>query len=114
MAQRRTLHQLHRQEDTVVVFLDRVDHHDVRMTQRRDRLGLAHEALTSLWLGDVLVRQDLERNLALELQILRQIHLAHAALAQRFDDTVMPELISGFHDGRTVVPNRATAQMIAQ
>ena len=52
---------------------------DVRMVERRERLRFALEAREPLRIGGERGRQDLDRDVAIELGIARAIDLAHAA-----------------------------------
>ena len=51
--------------------------------------GKYREAAHSFRVPHELGRQDLERHLALERLVLRQVHLTHATGAERADDPVM-------------------------
>ena len=51
---------------------------------------------------DELARQDFEGGLAVELQVVREINLAHAARTQRAFDSVVPEDLTDECDSETV------------
>ena len=53
------------------------------------------EAPEAILVLDEIRRQDLERDVALEASVLRQVHLAHAARAERGHDPVMGDLVLG-------------------
>jgi hypothetical protein len=76
------LAQLHHDERLAVVLLDVVDDADVRVVERGGELGLAVEARERRGLGRQPRRQELERDVAAELHVVRAVHDAHAAGAQ--------------------------------
>ncbi len=61
-----------------VGFLESVDTRDVGMVQRGERFGFALKAGDALRICDERVRQDLDRNIAPELCIVRTIDLARS------------------------------------
>ena len=82
----------HRDEEEVLGRPGLVDRDDVRMVDRRGQLRLAQEwASERLVLGEP-PRQQLERDLPLEPQVLGQVDDAHAAPAQQRLDPVTGEL----------------------
>ena len=89
--QRVAVHQLERQEEDAVGFLDRVDGDDVGVVQGGDRPGLALEALPPVAVRGEFRRQDFQRDPASELRVVGEKDLAHAAFAQPFEDAVVPE-----------------------
>ena len=95
VAQRASIDQLHRQEADAVRFLGRVDGDDVRMIERRDRARFAIEAFEAAGLVGDIRRQDLQRDIAPKPRIARAIDLAHSAGAERGDDFVRGELLTG-------------------
>ena len=60
---------------------------DVRVTQRRRRLDLLHEALGAEHRGQLRL-EDLDRDVALVLEVAREIHGCHPALAELALDAV--------------------------
>src|SRR5689334_15476697 len=64
------------------------------MIQRRSGLCLLHKALHSIRVSSI-SRQNLQRNFAIELRVLRQIHLAHPALANLRTDFITAESGAG-------------------
>ena len=91
LAERLALDELHGQEAQPVGFLDRVQRHDAGVAERGDRLRLALEALDLLRVERHLRGQDLERHAPVEARVERQVHLAHAARAERLEDLVRAE-----------------------
>ena len=76
------LDELHRDEDLVFERADVVDDDDVRVRQARDRLRLAQRPLPPLGqrhAGARLDAQQLDRDLAVQLRIVRRVDLAHPA-----------------------------------
>jgi hypothetical protein len=84
LAQRAAVVQLHDEEDLVLDGADLVHGDDVGMRQARHRLRLAQEASARLLPAQAAARprtQDLERHLAVEQRIVRDVHDAHPARA---------------------------------
>ena len=54
-----------------------------------------NEAAHAVAISSDLGRQNLERNLAIEFRIERQVHLAHSALAKLLADFVAADFYSG-------------------
>ena len=61
----------------------------------RDRARFAIEALAELRIGRERVRQDLDRDRAIEPRVARPVDLAHAAGAEGRDDLVRAEARAG-------------------
>ena len=76
-------------------FFEAVDARDVRMIQRREDLRFALEAREAIGIVRERVRQDLDRDVAIQLRVARAIDLAHAACADRGDDFVDAEARAG-------------------
>ena len=76
-------------------FLDAVDRGDVRMIQRRECLRLAFEPRQAFGVRGERVRQDLDRDLAIQRRVRCPIHLPHAAFADRRSDFVDAEAGAG-------------------
>ena len=87
--QRAALEQLHRDERAALVLVHLVDGADVGMVQRRGRARLAQEALGRLRIVRAVLRQELQRHAAGQLDVLGQIHDAHAAGAERVEDAIV-------------------------
>ena len=77
-------------------FLEAVDLRDVRMVQRRKRLGFAPKALQPIGIPRELVAEDLQRDVAMEPRVTRAIHLAHPTCAERRDNLVGTKRTTGF------------------
>jgi hypothetical protein len=86
-AKRAALDVLHHDVRRVVVLLDVVDRHEVRMAELRHRLGLAHDAGRACAVRRTALEQ-LERDLAVKSGIVRSQHAAHAARAGLLDHHV--------------------------
>ena len=89
------LHQLHGQEAHAVALLHRIEHHDVRMIEARDRPRLALEPGQTIGIARKRFGQHLECHFTPEPRVLRPIHLAHAACAERRDDLVRAQACAG-------------------
>ena len=78
-------------------LVDLVDCANVRVVQSRCRFGLLEEPL----LGDLVPCQvgwqELDRDVAIQPGVMRQVHDAHAALAELRHDAVGPELATGLY-----------------
>ncbi len=79
LGQRGSVHELHRDRVVPVSLFDTVDLGDVRVIQRRKRLGLASEARDAIGIVLHEGREDLQRDVTLQLRIARTIHLTHSA-----------------------------------
>ncbi len=80
---------LHRDVVGAVALADFVDMRDVGMVERRGPLCLAHKALHAITTRRHFSGQDLQRDSAIELGVLRQVNLTHPAFADLGDDAVM-------------------------
>jgi hypothetical protein len=81
--------QFHHQRERAVAFLDAVDLRDVGMVERRQRLRLALEARPPLGIRRQQIRQDFDRDVAIELDVAGAVDLAHSAGADLGLDPVM-------------------------
>ena len=68
---------------------------DVRMVQRREHFRFALKPRQPIVISGERGRQDLDRDLALQLRVRRPIHLAHAAFADLRGDFVDAETGAG-------------------
>ena len=68
---------------------------DVGMIERREQLRLAAEARKAIGLAGDGRQQDLDRDVAIQLQIACAIHLAHTAGADGGEDLCMTETSTG-------------------
>jgi len=66
-----------------------VNRTDVRMIERRGRASFALETLQRLRVRCEFVREELQRHLAAEPDVLRPVDHAHSALADYSQDAVM-------------------------
>ena len=91
VAQRPSIHVLHRDKDPTVGFTDLVDGTDVRVIQGRGQPRLPFEPRQTFRIGREGVRQDLERHLAIQSRVASLVHLAHAARAEETANLVHAE-----------------------
>ena len=91
LGQRPTIDQLQRQECAAVGLLDRVNRHNVRVIERGGCAGFEFETLPAVGVGGQVTREDLQRDLPPQPRIFGKKDLAHAALAQQFENLVVPE-----------------------
>ena len=89
------LDEFHHQRTHTVRFFEAVDVRDVRMIERGERLRLACEPGESVGIARERIRQDLQRDIAIELRVAGAIHLAHAAFANLRGDFVDAEANAG-------------------
>jgi hypothetical protein len=81
IGERRAFHQLEDQRLRAFRFLEAVDGPDVRMIQGGENLSFALEARQAIEIECELRREDLDRDVAIQLRIARPIHLPHPARA---------------------------------
>ena len=89
--QRLALQQLRHRIGRPVLGSEVVNGQDVRMRQRRDRLGFALEPRQRVRILRHRVRKHLDRDVPVELPVARPVNLSHAPRAQRREDLVGPE-----------------------
>ena len=94
LGQRLALDELQHQRLEVADLLEPIDRRDVRVIQGREDLRLALEPRQPLGVLGHRLRQDLDRDLAVELGVPRPVHLSHPARAERRQDLVGAELRS--------------------
>ena len=92
LVERPARHQLHRDVGHALLLPEGVDLRDVRMIEARRRLRLALEALHERRVGTEFLQHDLDRHLAVEHLVARQIHAAHAAVAKLLFKQEVPEI----------------------
>ena len=85
------LDELHDEGAHAARLLEAVDRGDVGVLQLGEDLRLALEAGEAVGVRGERLRQDLDRDLALELRVGRPVDDAHAALAERGGDLVGAE-----------------------
>ena len=95
---------LHDESHPRVVLANVVDGGDVRMVETRRGAGLALEPHHAVRIDGELGRQDLDRHLPVEARVMGQPDLAHAALAELFENLVRPQPHSGFHGTQEYCP----------
>ena len=76
-------------------FVDAEDLRDVRVIERRERLGFAYEARQPVGVLRKRLGQHLDRDIPIERRVARAIHLAHAACADGSEDFVRAEAGTG-------------------
>ena len=71
------------------------------MVEGGEDLGFTLEALHALFVASEGLREDLDRHLALQLRVARPVDLAHPPRAQKRDELIGTEPLSGRqgHDG---------------
>ena len=95
--ERRPFHQLHDEcvDQRAAALLDAVDRRDVRMIERRERLGLALEPGDAVAIGGKEMRQRFDGDVAIEPRVAGAIDLAHATRSQQSPDFVRAEPCTG-------------------
>ena len=86
-----TFDQFHDERTNAAAFFEAVDVRDVWMIEGRQRLCFAVEACESIGIGRERVRQNLHRDVAIELRIARAVHLAHSSCAQGTENLIETE-----------------------
>ena len=76
-------------------FADFVDGTDVGMIQRGSRARLAQQPRPRPLVSESVLRQNLQRHVAVELDVVSSIDFAHAAFANGREDLVVGELVTG-------------------
>ena len=89
MRKRLAIEELHGDERLALVLSDLVDRADVRVVERRCRLGFAPEAFQGLLVAGHVFGKELQSDETMEGRVLSFIDHAHAAAAQFLDDAVM-------------------------
>ena len=84
-------HELHDENVPPVHRLERVDRRDAGMVQCREGLRLPLEPRDPIPVLEELLRQDFQRDVAVELAVPRPVHLAHPARAQRRENFIGTE-----------------------
>ncbi len=79
--------------------LEPVDRRDVRVIESGQQPGLALESGESIGIGSERVGQALDRDIAIEDEVSRPPHFAHAAPADRGENLVMAEPGAGSNGG---------------
>ena len=104
--QRLALHVLHDNEVGALLVRDIVDGDDVGMVQRGGRLSFLNKPPLALWFANLVFRQYLDGNNAVQPCVLGLIHFTHPARAEWADNLVSTQLASGGYT-HGLSPNRA-------
>ena len=91
IGQRRPFHEFHHQRVQAFVVFERVDAGDIRMIERGEHLRFANEASQTIGVTRHLGKQQLQRHIAIEIEIAGAKHTTHAACADRRQDFVVSE-----------------------
>jgi hypothetical protein len=99
--QRLALEKLHDEKRRAILLAHVVQRADVRMIELRDRPGLAIKALAELRIGCKGVRENLDRDRAIEPRVSGFVHLSHPTGADERQDFVWAEASAGeqWHQG---------------
>ena len=100
--ERLPVHELENQEPDAFGFLEAVDRADVRMIQRGEHPRLPLEAREPLGVARERVRQELDRDIALELRVARAVHLTHAARTEQGLHLIHTKSLAFHHQPRLV------------
>ena len=95
LGERRALDQLHHQRVDAAAVFEAVDVRDVRMVERGEHLRFALEPREPLGVVGEQLRQDLDRDVAIQPGVARAIDLAHPAGAKGGEDFVRAEASPG-------------------
>ena len=95
LCERAALDELENQEANAVSFLEAVDRADVGMVQRREHPRFALEARESIGMPGERRRQNLDRDIAPELRVVRTVHFAHAARAEQRVQAIPADRLAG-------------------
>jgi hypothetical protein len=89
IAERLSLQQLHDDVWAAFVLADIMDGANVRMIQGGGGAGLTPEPIEGLLVLGVLLRQELQRDMATEASIFGFVDYTHTARAELFEDSVV-------------------------
>ena len=95
VGQRLAFEILHDEKRRALLSADVVEGADVRMGELRDRAGFTIEAFAELPIGRERLRNDFDRDRAIEPRVAGFVHLAHAAGPEGGDDLVRAEAGAG-------------------
>ena len=95
VGERRPLHQLHHQRTDAIGLFQAVDDGNVRVIQRRQRLGFALEAGQPIGIVRKGVGEDFDRDLATKVSVGGALDLAHAAHSDLGGDFIRAEAGAG-------------------
>ncbi len=108
LRERLPVHELENQEPDAFGFLEAVDRADVRMIQRGEHPRLPLEAREPLGVARERVRQELDRDIALELRVARAVHLTHAARTEQGLHLIHTKPLAFHHQPRLVTSGIAS------
>jgi hypothetical protein len=91
IGERRTFDQFEHQYPHATRFFEAVDGGDIGMIERREDLCLTLEAREAIRIEREGLRQDLQRDVAIQFRIARAIDLTHAAGPERRLDFIRAE-----------------------
>ena len=94
-AKRLAAEELGHRVDDAVLLAEIMDGEDVRVRECGDGAGLALEAGARRFVRGEPGRQELDGHLAIEREVARAVHLAHAPGAERCDDLYWPSRAPG-------------------
>ena len=103
--ERRASDQFEDQRGHTCRVLDPIDAADVRMIQSGEHVRLAREPRTPIGIGGEQCREELQRDVAIQLRVTGAIHLTHPAGPQQIDDLVGAEARPGreAHAGGAII-----------
>jgi hypothetical protein len=93
--QRLAFEKFHGNERVTLVFCDFVNGADVRVVQRGCRAGLLSEALQCVGIARQFLGENLQRDVALQLQVLGLVNHPHPAAAEDLQDSVVGHFFAG-------------------
>ena len=106
LGERDPVDQFHDEETNVAFLSHVVEHADVRVVQRGDRLRLALEARLDLGVLRDRFGQDLDRHFSAQPRVPGPVDLAHAALSEQLEDFVVAERLAD----QSMAPAAGTAE----
>jgi hypothetical protein len=86
--ERRAFHEFHDERVRAAGVLEAVDRRDVGMVEGGEHLRFSAEPCDAITIKREGLRQDLQRDIAIELGVARAIDLAHAPFAEQGHDFV--------------------------
>jgi len=93
-----TLNVFHYHVLNAMLFANIINANDMRIVKLSGRHGFSFKATFGTRIIAQVQAQQLDRNIAIQHQIVSQVDIGHAALTQRFDYFIpVIKLISGFH-----------------
>src|SRR5687768_765156 len=104
---------LHGDEALIAVEPDVVDGDDARVVQPGCKTRLTNEPLPGLLIAGRVGAQDLDRDVALEACVMRQVHFSHAPCAERRNDFIgaQPRSWADLHGSRNYTAGPYTKRL---